>query len=167
MTRDSPNEFVDKKTERARVITVRRSRRPERRLFLERADDGRMIEDVHLSIQRGQSGLMRKQLCQRDLFFPGLRKLRPELGDALFDVDLVFLQDMQSAGAAQAFCGGPNEHERVVAPRDSPTRIPKSAVKIDNRFSMLPNRHRGAELAELLEIFLKQWRDALAKLAGI
>ena len=28
---------------------------------------------------------------------------------------------------------------------------------------MLPNRHCGAELGELLEIFLKQRRDALAK----
>ena len=110
---------------------------------------------------------MRKQLRQRDLFFPGLRKLRPELRDALFDVDLAFLQNMQNARAAQSFRGRPNEHERIVAPRNYAARIPKSAAKIDHRFSMLPNRHRGAELAELLEIFLKQWRDALAKLAGI
>src|SRR4029077_20849597 len=107
--------------------------------------------------------LMRKQLRQRDLSLPALRKLRPELGDALFDVDLVFLQDMQNASAAQAFRGRPNEHERVVAPRDAPARVPKSTVKIDNRFSMLPNRHRGAELAELLEIFFKQRCDALAQ----
>ena len=110
---------------------------------------------------------MRQQLRQRDLFLPGLRKLRPELRDALFDVDLAFLQDMQNAGAAQAFRGRPDEHEGVVAPRDGPARIPKSAAKIGNRSSMLPNRHRGAELAELLEIFLKQRHDALAKLAGI
>src|SRR5260370_5139024 len=110
---------------------------------------------------------MRQQLRQRDLFFPGLRKLRPELRDALFDVDLAFLQDMQNAGGAQSFRGRPDEHERVVAPRDGPARIPKSAVKIDNRFSMLPNRHPGAQLAELAEIFLKQRHDALASAASI
>src|SRR6267143_6982187 len=106
---------------------------------------------------------MRQQLRQRDLFFPGLRKLRPELRDALFDVDLAFLQDMQNAGGAQSFRGRPDEHERVVAPRDGPARIPKSTATIGNRFSILPNRHRGAELAELLEIFLKQPCDTLAK----
>src|ERR1700687_3527911 len=99
---------------------------------------------------------MRKQLRQRDLFLPGLRKLRPELRDALFNVDLAFLQDMQNAGAAQGFRVRPDKRERVVAPRYAPARIPKSAAKIDNRFPMLPNRHRGAEFAELLEIFLKQ-----------
>src|SRR5260370_27524219 len=110
---------------------------------------------------------MRQQLRQRDLFFPGLRKLRPELRDALFDVDLAFLQDMQNAPAAQAFRGRPDEHERVVAPRDAPARIPKSAAKIDNRSSMLPNPQRPADLAELLQIFLKQRRAALAKLLRI
>ena len=159
---DSAHEFVEKKTKRARVITVPGPRRPQRSLFLQRTDNVFVFGHVHRFIKSAKPGLMRKQLRERDLFLPGLRKLRPELRDALFDVDLVFLQDMQHAGAAESLGRRPNENERVGGPRLFAARVAKSAVKIDNRFSVLPNRNRRAEFAELLEIFLESNKAPIA-----
>ena len=97
------------------------------------------------------------------VLFAGLRKLRPKLSDALVDVDLVFLQDMQQARAAQSLRRRPDEHERVGGPRLFAARVAISAVKIDNRFSVLPNRNRRAEFAEALEVFLKERLESFAK----
>ncbi len=146
---------------------MRSSWRPKRFLFFERGDYARIIEHVSFSIQGGEAGLVRKQLRERDVFFAGLGKLRPELCDAALDVDLVFLQNMQNAGAAESLRGRPNQDKRVANPRMFAARIFKSAVKIDNRFPVLPDRNRGAELAQLLKILFKQRRDALTKFVRI
>src|SRR5260370_31115017 len=90
-----PDELIEKKTERARVISVRASRWPVRFLFLERVHARGVIENVHFAIELGQSRLMREQLRERDLFLSGWRKLRPKLPYPTFDVDLVLLQNVQ------------------------------------------------------------------------
>ena len=59
---------------------------------------------------------MRKQLRKRHVIFSGLRELRPELPYPPFDVDLVFLQNVQHARATESFRGRPNQNERVAAP---------------------------------------------------
>ena len=64
------------------MITVRRSRRPKRRLLFQRGNDGGIIRHIDRLIQGAQAGLMRKQLSEGDLALAGLRKLRPELGHA-------------------------------------------------------------------------------------
>ena len=74
---------------------------------------------------------------------------------------------MQNACAAESFRGRPNQDKRVARPRLFAARIFKSALKIDNRFSVLPDRNRRAELAELLKILFKQRCDALTKFARI
>ena len=91
--------------------------------------------------------------------FPALREFRPELGDATFDVDLVFLQDVEQTGAAQSFRRRPDENQRVRGPGLFAARIAKSAMKIEQRLAILPNGNRRAEFAKLREIFLEQWRD--------
>ena len=106
---------------------------------------------------------MRKQLRGRDRLFARLRKLRPELSDASCDVDLVYLQNMQHTGAAEPLRRRPDENECVVGPGLFAARVAKSAVKIDNRFSVLPNRNCGAEFTQPLEIFLEERLEARAE----
>ena len=145
---------------------MRGPRRPQRLLRFKRLNNRAVIEHIYSSIQGAKSGLMRKQLRERDFFFAGLGKLRPELRDPLVDVDVVFLQHMQNTRAADSFCRRPYQNKRVAVHGFSSTRIAKSAVKIENRFSVLPNRNSGSELAKLLKVFLEQWFQSLTKLAA-
>src|SRR5256885_14265206 len=110
---------------------------------------------------------MRKQLRDGDIFLPGLRKLRPELPHPSVDVDLVFLQNVQQAGAPESFCCRPNQNDGVLIPSLLPARIAKATVKIEQLFSILPDRNGCAELTELFEIFLKQRLEAQPKFVGI
>src|ERR1700704_360090 len=103
---------------------------------------------------------MRKQLRDRDRFLVRLRKLRPELSDASVDGDLFFLQNMQHTGGAEPLRRRPDENECVVGPGLFAACVAKSAVKIDNRFSILPNRNRRAEFTQPLEIFLEKRLEA-------
>jgi hypothetical protein len=167
LTGDSPDELIKKITESARVITVRSSWRPKRFLFFERGNDARIIEYVSFSIQSGEPGSVRKQLRQRDVFLAGLSKLRPKFRDAAFNLDLVLLQNMQNACAADPLRGRPNQDKRIGRPRMFAARIFKSALKVDDRFPVLPDRNPGAELAEFLKILFKQRGDALTKFARI
>jgi hypothetical protein len=146
---------------------MRGPRRPQRLLRFKRLNNCVVIDYVDSSIQGAKSGLMRKQLRKRDLFFAGLGKLRPELCDPLVDVDVVFLQHMQKTGAADSLCRRPYQHERVSRPRFFATRVAEPAVKIENRFFVLPNRNSGSELAKPLKVFLEQWLQSLAKFISV
>jgi len=84
-----------------------------------------------------------------------------------FDVDLVFLQDVQQTSASDPFRRRPNQNDRVFGPRLFASGIAKSAVKLEQLLSVLPNGNGGAELAKCLEILLKQRFEALAKLICI
>src|SRR6266404_9960816 len=106
---------------------------------------------------------MRKQLRDRDRFLVRLCELRPEFSDASFDFDLRFLQHMQHTGAAESLRRRPDKNECVGGPGLFAARIAKSAVKIDNRFSVLPNRNRRAKFTQSLEIFLEKRLEARAE----
>ena len=108
---------------------------------------------------------MRKQLRKRDFVFARLRKLGPELGHASVDADLIFLQDMQHAGATDSLRRRPNENDRIRCPWMFATRVAKAAVKIHKRFSILPNGNRRAEFPKFFKIFAKERIQALAKFA--
>src|SRR6266404_3218732 len=110
---------------------------------------------------------MRKQLRDRDRFLVRLCELRPEFSDASFDFDLRFLQHMQHTGAAESLRRRPDKNECVGGPGLFAARIAKSAVKIDNRFSVLPNRNRRAEFAQFFEILLEEWLQAFAEFSRI
>src|SRR5437899_12415184 len=99
---------------------------------------------------------MRKQLRQRDFLLASLGKLRPELRDALADLDLVFLQCMKKTRAADPFRRLPDQDERVSCPRFFTTPISKASAKINNRFSVLLDRYRRALIADIHEIFSTQ-----------
>src|SRR6266480_1934897 len=118
-------------------------------------------------MQRTKRGLMRKQLRKRNFFLTGLGKLRPELCDSLVYVDVVFLQCMQKTRAAHTLCCRPNEDECVIPPQFFATRVAKPTVKIDNRLSISPDRHGGAQFAELLEIFPEQQFQSFAKFSRL
>ena len=64
------------------MITVCRSRLPKRRLLFQCGDDAGIVEDIHGCVESTEPCLMGKQLSEGDLALAGLRKFRPELGDA-------------------------------------------------------------------------------------
>src|ERR1700730_17053029 len=101
------------------------------------------------------------------MFFAGLREFGPEFGHTPRDVDLVLLQNMQQTAAGDSFDRRPDQNNRVTRPSVFAARIAEAAVKIDNRFAVLPNRNGSAQLAELLEIFSEERLQALAQFVGI
>src|SRR4030095_518607 len=88
----APDEFVEQKPKRARVIAMRGSRRPQRRLRFQRPDHSPVIEHVNAVIQSAKTRLMRKQLPKRDLIFACLGKLGPELRDGPLELNLLLLR---------------------------------------------------------------------------
>src|SRR5436190_21124719 len=110
---------------------------------------------------------MREQLCERNLVFPTLCELGPELCCPSLEVDAVFLQYMQDTCAADSFRRRPHQNKCVACPRVFTACIPKSAAKVDDRLPILPNRHRSPELAKFLEILVKQRLQSLKKLAAL
>ena len=70
-------------------------RRPERRLLFQGRDDRGIIEHVHRRIERAQAGLVGEQLREGNFAFARLRKLRPELGDAMLQLQTAFLQKVK------------------------------------------------------------------------
>src|SRR5207237_9959532 len=60
-----------------------------------------------------------------------------------------------------------NQNERFVRPSLFAAGVPKSAVKLEQLLSVLPNGNRRAELAELLEIFPEQGLETRAKFVRI
>src|SRR4029434_7349666 len=107
------HEFVEKKSERARVIAMRSSRRPQRRLRFQRPNHSVVIEHVNALIQSTKPRLMRKQLPERDLVFACLSKFGPELSDAAVELNAVLLQRMQHTCAANSLSCRPDQHECV------------------------------------------------------
>jgi hypothetical protein len=110
---------------------------------------------------------MRKQLRQRDFFFPSLSELGPKVRNAPVDANSVLLQHMEDACAAKSLGGRPDEDERVSFPWFFVAGIAKSAVKIDDRFSILPDRYSRTELSEFFEVFPERGSQSLAKFVGI
>src|SRR5678816_3652721 len=98
---------------------------------------------------------MRKQLPERDLVFVCLPKFGPELRDAAVELNLPLLQRMQHTRAANSFRCRPDQHDRVGRPRFLATRVAKSAVKINQRFTVLPNRNRRAEFAKSFKVLVE------------
>src|SRR5205823_10585383 len=121
-------------------------------------------DHVNALIQRTKPRLMRKQLPERDLVFVCLPKLGPELSDGPVELNLLLLQRMQDTRAATSFRCRPDPHARAARPRFLATRIAKSAVKINQRFTVLPNRKRRAEFAKLFKILMKQRFQSLKNL---
>src|SRR5205807_720534 len=74
---------------------------------------------------------------------------------------------MQQTGAADSFRGRPDQHDGVLGPGLFPLGIAKSAVQIEQRFAVLPNRQRRAQLTKALEVPLEKRRDSLAQFLGV
>src|SRR5258707_12015828 len=140
------------------------SQRPQRRLHFQRPNHSVVIEHVNALIQTTKPRLMRKQLPERDLIFACPPKFGPELRDGPVELNLLLLQRMQHTRAASSFRSRPDQHDRVGCPRFLATRVAKSAVKINQRFTVLPNRKRRSEFAKLFKILLKQRFQSLKNL---
>jgi hypothetical protein len=136
-------------------------------LYFECPDNGAVIKYINSRIQSAKPGLMRKQLRQRDFFFASLSELGPKVRYAPVDANPVLLQHMQDACAANSLGGRPDEDERVSFPRFFMAGIAKSAVKIDDRFSILPDRYSRTELSETREILFKERSNLSFQFFGI
>src|SRR6266545_11764 len=137
-------------------------RRPQWLLRFECSNNSTVIEHIDSRVHRAKCGLMRKQLCQRDLLFASLSELRPKLRHGPVDANPALLQQMQNACAANSLGGRPDEDKRMGFPRFFVASIAKPAVKIDNWFSILPDRNRRAQLSKLFEVLQEQGLESLA-----
>src|SRR6266513_6100734 len=95
-------------------------------------------------------------MCERNAVFATLAELRPELHDASIEFNLVLLQQMQQTSATDSLGGRPKQHKSIGRPRFLAAGIAKPAVQINQRFSILQNRNRRAQVAKLFEILVKQ-----------
>src|SRR5215470_15695246 len=110
---------------------------------------------------------MRKQFCKGDFFFSSLCELGPKLRYAPVEVNLMLLQNVEDTRAADSFRSRPHQNQRVGFPGPFAASIAKSAVKIEDWSSVLPDRNRSAKLAKFFKILLEQRHESLAKLIGI
>src|SRR5258705_2337297 len=115
---------------------MRSSQRPQRVLRFQRPDHSVVIDHVNALIQSTKPRLMRKQLPERDLVFVCPPKFGPELSDRPVEFNLLLLQRMQYTRAANSFRCRPDQHDRVGCPRFLPTRVAKSALKINQRVTV-------------------------------
>src|SRR6266508_5232373 len=69
---------------------------------------------------------------------------------------------MQNTRAANSLRSRPHQDERVSFPWLFAAGITESTVKIDNWFTILPNRNRRAQLSKLFEVLPKQGVESLA-----
>jgi hypothetical protein len=76
------------------------------------------------------------------------------------------LQRMQYTSAANSFRCRPDEHDCVGRPRFLATGVAKSAVKIGDWFTLLPNRNCRAELAESFKVLVEQRFQSLKNLSA-
>ena len=63
---------------------------------------------------------------------------------------------MQQTCAAQAFGRGPEQDDGVGGPGHLAFRVAKSAVQFQDRFSILPDGYRRAELAKARKILVEE-----------
>src|SRR4029079_8391780 len=92
-----------------------------------------------------------------DACFSGLGEGWPEFRDRPFQTNFVGLQNVKETSAAQPFCCGPGENERVIGPRDFALRVAIAAVQIQHRLAVLPDRDRRSQFTELGKIFREDW----------
>ena len=144
------------------MIAVCAAGPPKWRLFFQRADHSVVLSHVNFFIERAQTSGMRNQLRDVDIGLAALTKLRPEFRNTTINFDFVFLKRMQQTGAADSFRRRPHQDNCVLFPRLFSFGIAKSAVQIEDRLTVLPDRQRRAQFTKALEIFLEEWRDSLA-----
>ena len=87
---------------------------------------------------------MRKQLCEGDILLPVLSKFRPEIRNAPFNFDFVFLERVEQTRAADSFSCRPDQRDGVVVPELLSFSVAKSPVQIEYRFAVLPDGDGGA-----------------------
>src|SRR5882762_4142633 len=138
-------------------------RRPQRRLHFERLDHRAVVKHINSRIQSAKPGLMRKQLRQRDFFFASLSELRPKLRHPPADLNFVLLQHMEDTRAGNSLGGRPDEDKRITLPGPFVAGVAKATEKIDNWFSVVPNRNRRAQLPNLFEVLPKDRLQSLTK----
>src|SRR4030095_5592845 len=158
---DPTHEFIEKESKRASVITMCGRRQPQWLLHFKCPDHGVVLDYINTRIQSAKSGAVGKQLRQRDFLFAGLSELGPKLRYAPVDANSVLLQYMQDACAANSLAGRPDEDERISFPGFFVAGIAKSVVKIDNWFSILPDRHSGSQLSKLFAVLPKKRLQSL------
>src|SRR5690349_23017300 len=90
--------------------------RPERPLLLQCPNNGGIVNDFGILIERTDAGRVRKQLCEGDIRLPILSKFRPEFRNAAFNFDFVFVKRVEQTCAADSFGCRPDKRDSVVAP---------------------------------------------------
>src|SRR5262249_14848708 len=108
-----------------------------------------------------QASTMAQQVADREIFFSGLRKLRPIARHWFVGVKLALIDEPMGTGGRQALGGGVDVHQRVAIPWASFRLVEITAPQINHRPSVDDHRDRGAKLAPFFEIFGKRLAHVL------
>src|SRR6476659_3498098 len=121
------------------MIPMRAAGWPDRPLLFQRPNNGGIIGELGVLIERTDACRMRKQLREGDIHLPVLPKFRPEFRNAPFGFDFVLLERVKQTRAADSFGCRPDQRDRVVVPGLLSFSVAKSLVQIEYRFAVLPD----------------------------
>ena len=158
--RDLAHDLVDQKPEGARVVAVGAAGRPDRLLFFESADDGRVVEDVSRVIEGSEPSLVGQHLLQRDVALSPGREVRPQRGDLLTEREASRLERVQRTDSRKPLGGRPDRHQRVVSPRANVLALTPAGGVREQLVAVLPDRDRRAKFVPRGEVFLEHLDDA-------
>jgi hypothetical protein len=100
-------------------------------------------------------------LRNRDLAFAVSRELRPVISNAPIDFDPILLQHVQQTRAPDSFRRRPDKDERVFGPPLLAPRVTETAVQLEERLTILPERNGPAELATFREVLVENRREPI------
>ena len=133
--------LVEQEAEGAGSVPMAAIGWPVRRLRRERGRHRFMLGDRQAPlIDRREAGLMREQLCERDLVLASGGELRPEFCHGGVERDTPFLQGVQGAGRGDALAGRPDQTGGLGGP--GPAGRGLATVQREQWLSILPDGER-------------------------
>ena len=112
LTGEPEGEFIQQETKRARVVSLRCSGWPVCLLRGEAGGGSGVVKYGNVSLWRGQSGLVGKQLAQGG----GVAEFRPDVGNLRFQIQPGAVPKPEQGGGGGSFGGGPDGDDGIRFP---------------------------------------------------
>ena len=155
------DDLVGEKPERARTVARASDRFLERNLFLDRADDLRMVKDREIGpVQGTQARAVGKNLPDGDAGFSSAAEPWPEFRYPRIQPEPSGIERVKRAGGGHALGGRPDQHQRVLPPGNLPCGIAEPAAEREDFPPILPDREGGTGFAALRKIGFESRSDA-------
>ncbi len=149
------NDLADEPAVGAHVVTVLRSRLPDRLLPRERVDHAlprQRFFQREVAFDERESGLMRHRLTDGDRALAVGRELRPQRRDRRLGVERPPLDQQVGADRGDTLRRGVHQHERILLPAHSVRRVGETAPEIDDGFPVEVHAHCRADFPAVVEV---------------